>query len=45
MLGMLPIKFDRVNQKGPDTFQTRLLVREKVIKWTKEATIVKGDLL
>ena len=40
-LGMFPIKFGtQCSEKGPDTFQPRLLVSQKVIKLTKEGAIL-----
>ena len=39
--GMLPITF-RIHliEKGSETFQTRFLVSQKVIKWTEEGAIL-----
>ena len=40
---MLPIKFGtQSTEKGPDTFQTRLLVSQKVIKLRKERAILRA---
>ena len=41
MFGMLPTEFGtQWTEKGSDTLQMRLLVSQKVIKWTKEGAIL-----